>query len=192
MASARLLPAAVLVALSMLVTGCATTAQPAPSASTVTTAPTADATGAGQPTPTATASTGVADASCETLVSTDILADLTTQGWTYREDPFVIGDLTLDDGLQCMWADFTTASGNLLLFGWAPITNDEAAQAQDQLVTQGWTVEEGGDSLYVTEDGTQAPTVDADGYGMTYEFGDGWVTVSDTKQNLLLIERPGR
>jgi hypothetical protein len=28
---------------------------------------------------------------------------------------------------------------------------------------------------------------DEDGYGMTYLFGDGWVTLSDTKQGLLLV-----
>ena len=34
-------------------------------------------------------------------------------------------------------------------------------------------------------------TTDAEGYGITYLFGDGWVTFSDTRQGLLLIQRPG-
>ncbi|MCT9001478.1 nitrate ABC transporter substrate-binding protein [Microbacterium memoriense] len=194
MASARVIPTAVLAslgALSLLLTGCATSAQPSPTETTVTTAPNPDPSdGAAEPMPTTTATAGASEATCDNLVSEEILTDLTVQGWTYRQDPFTVGDLTLEEGMQCMWADFTTASGNLLLFGWAPITEDEAVVAQDQLVAQGWTIEEASDGVYVTEDGMQAPTVDENGYGMTYEFGDGWVTVSDTKQNLLLIERP--
>ncbi|WP_292834849.1 hypothetical protein [Microbacterium sp.] len=177
-------------ALSLLLVGCGAPAQPTPTEATMTTTPSPVNTELGGATPTASATASVSDATCDTLVSEGILADLTAQEWTYREDPFTIGDITLDDGLQCMWADFTTASGNLFLFGWAPITSDEAAQAQSQLIAQGWTVEQAPDGVYVTEDGSQAPTVDENGYGMTYQFGDGWVIVADTKQNLLLIERP--
>lgn len=194
MALARLFPITALVslgALSLVLTGCGASAEPAATAAATTTAaPIQTPTATAQPTPTATAGVAAADATCETLVSEDLLAELTAQNWTYREAAFTIGDVTLDAGMQCTWADFTTASGNLLLFGWAPITNDEAVAAQDALVAQGWTVEQGTEGVYVTEDATQAPTVDENGYGMTYEFGDGWVTVSDTKQNLLLIERP--
>ena len=86
--------------------------------------------------------------------------------------------------------DYSVASGNLLLFGWAPITAEEADAAVSRLESQGWTREEAAEGYYVTEDATQSPTTDEDGYGMTYEFGDGWVTVADTKQGLLLIQRP--
>lgn len=190
MASSRLLPSVALVAISLLLAGCATPSESVPTRAPVTTAPTPTTTSGSEPTPTASATAGASSVTCDSLVSADILADLTTQGWTYREEPFTVGDVTIDDGVQCMWADFTTASGNLLLFGWAPITTDDAAAAQENLVAQGWTVEQASDGVYVTEDASQAPTVDENGYGMTYEFGDGWVTMSDTKQNLLLIERP--
>ncbi|MGB4776810.1 nitrate ABC transporter substrate-binding protein, partial [Microbacterium sp.] len=142
------------------------------------------------PVPTAAATAGAADGTCEGLVGDEILGDLKAQNWSYKEDVFAIAGETLQDGFTCTWADFTVASGNLLLFGWAPITADEADAALGRLEEQGWTREEGTDSYYVTEDATQSPTVDENGYGMTYEFGDGWVTVADTKQNLLLIERP--
>lgn len=193
MAVTRLTPAAVLpgiLALALVLSACATPGAPTPTGTVVTTAPTPTATDAGAATPT-TSPTTVPEATCDSLVAEDILTDLTAKGWTFEEAPFTAGDLTLDDGLQCTWADFSVASGNLFLFGWAPITADEAQQAQDQLVAQGWTIEDAEDGgLYVTEDGTRAPTVDENGYGMTYEFGGGWVTIADTKQNLLLIERP--
>lgn len=133
-----------------------------------------------------------ADVTCESLIGPDLVAELTDQGWTVREDPFVIVDTELTDGTACTWGDFENTTGDdLLLFGWSPITAEEAAAAQTALETEGWIVEEGSDGVYVTEDPTQAIAVDEDGYGVTYLFGDGWVTVSDTKQGLVLIERPG-
>lgn len=194
MASSRFTPVTLLTtiaALTLVLSGCATAAAPSPSETVVTTAPTPTATADDGASPTPTSTAGAESAACDTLVAEDILADLTATGWTFKEEPFVVGDLTLEDGLQCMWADFSVASGNLFLFGWAPITAEQAEDAQTQLVAQGWTIEQATDGVYVTEDGTRAPTVDADGYGMTYEFGNGWVTVADTKQNLLVIERPG-
>ena len=115
---------------------------------------------------------------------------LVAKGWSFKETPFAAGGVTLDDGLQCTWADFTKPSGNLLLFGWAPLTGDQATKIQNALEQEGWKRESEGDYVYLTQDASQAPTVDENGYGMTYEFGDGWVTLSDTKQNLLLIQRP--
>ncbi len=179
-----------LAALTIALSGCATGATPAPTESVVTTAPTPTETAAATSTPIAEPTSDAV--TCDTLVAEDVVADLSAKGWTFKEEPFTAGSLTLEGGLQCMWADFTTASGNLFLFGWSPVTAEEAEEAQEQLVADGWTVEQAdGGGVYVTEDGTRAPTVDEDGYGMTYEFGDGWVTVADTKQNLLLIERPG-
>lgn len=131
------------------------------------------------------------DVTCENLIGADLVSEFTEQGFTAREDPFVIGDLTIDDGISCTWGDFEAETGdNLLLFGWAPLSADDAATAQTALEAEGWISEEGADGLYVTEDPAQAIAVDDDGYGMTYLFGDGWVTVSDTKQGLVLIERP--
>jgi hypothetical protein len=131
-----------------------------------------------------------APVTCDTLISEDTRAELEAQGWTVRDEPFLIDTETFDDGLQCTWGDFSTATGNVLMFGWAPIDSELAADLQATLVEQGWTREEGEDGVYVTEDPSHALTVDENGYGLTYLFGDGWVTFGDTKQSLLLIERP--
>lgn len=132
------------------------------------------------------------DVECETLLDADLVNDLTSRGWTPREDPFFLGDVELADGISCTWGDFTAETGdNLLLFAWSPITPEESSAAVATLESEGWIVEEGADGLYVTEDPAQAIAVDDDGYGMTYLFGDGWVTLSDTKQGLVLIQRPG-
>ncbi|CAN7313702.1 hypothetical protein LJR045_001657 [Microbacterium sp. LjRoot45] len=145
------------------------------------------------PTPTVTVpAVDPADVTCENLIGADLVEELTDQGWTPREDPFIIGDLELADGTSCTWGDFEQATGDdLLLFGWSPITADEASSVQAALESEGWLREEGTEGVYLTEDPSQAIAVDEDGYGMTYLFGDGWVTVSDTKQGLILIERPG-
>jgi hypothetical protein len=131
------------------------------------------------------------DVTCEMLLEPELVDDLTSRGWTPREDPFYIGDVELTDGTACTWGDFTAETGdNLLLFAWSPITTEERTTALAALQAEGWTTEEGADGLYVTEDPAEAIAVDDDGYGMTYLFGDGWVTLSDTKQGLVLIQRP--
>ena len=132
------------------------------------------------------------DVECETLLDPELVSDLTSRGWTPREDPFFIGDVELSDGISCTWGDFTAETGdNLLLFAWAPITPDQRTAAMTTLRSEGWNVEEGADGVYVTEDPELAIAVDDDGYGITYLFGDGWVTLSDTRQGLVLIKRPG-
>ncbi|MGA7146930.1 MAG: hypothetical protein WBX17_00370, partial [Microbacterium sp.] len=73
---------------------------------------------------------------------------------------------------------------------WAPIVADAAVDAQADLVDQGWLREEAPNGVYITEAKETTIAVDADGYGMTYLFGDGWVKLADTKQGLLLIEWP--
>lgn len=175
-------------ALAML-SGCASSPEPTPTATVGTDAPSADPS-APAPEPTARPTATDAAATCETLIVGDLLDELTAQGWTAKETPFAAGGVTVDGGLQCTWADYDVPSGNLMLFGWAPITADQATRMQKGLEAEGWLREEGSETLYITEDPMQAPTIDENGYGMTYEFGDGWVTVSDTKQNLLLISRP--
>jgi len=174
---------------ALLLTGCGTSAEPDPTATVGGGTPSAAPTDA-QPTPSATPSATAAAATCDSLIVPDVHEELGAQGWTFKETPFAAGGVTLGKGLQCTWADYTTASGNLMLFGWAPITVDQAADMQRGLEAQGWLREEDGSGVYITEDPMQAPTIDDNGYGMTYQFGDGWVTVSDTKQNLLLIQRP--
>jgi hypothetical protein len=74
------------------------------------------------------------------------------------------------------------------VFGWAPASDTEAQTARSELLASGW--KSVGDE-YITENPENVLNPDSDGYGMTYQFGDGWITLADTKQGLLLIERPG-
>lgn len=174
---------------ALLLTGCGAAAEPTPSqtggAGTPTTAPTA-----AEPEPSADPIATAAAATCESIISADILADLGAQGWTSQENPFTAGGVTAADGILCTWADYDVASANSMLFGWAPLTADEATAMQNGLGSEGWLREIDGDSVYITEDPEQALTVDENGYGMTYRFGNGWVILADTKQYLLLVERP--
>lgn len=188
------LTAALTVGIALVASSCATTPAPQPTApeggSTETVAP-VDPSATPDPSDTAGA-VDPASVTCENLIGADLVEELTEQGWTPREDPFLIGDLELADGTACTWGDFEETTGDdLLLFGWSPITADDATAAQAALEAEGWIAEDGSDGVYVTEDPSQAIAVDEEGYGMTYLFGDGWVTVSDTKQGLVLIERPG-
>ena len=192
MTSPRSLPLAslaVLGAAALLLTGCSGSAEPDPTATVGTTAPSGAPTDAA-PQPSASADAAPVDATCESILDADTVAQFGAQNWTYKETPFAAGGVTLDDGLQCTWADYDVPSGNLMIFGWAPITADQAAQMQQGLEAEGWLSEDDGTNSYITEDPMQAPTVDDNGYGMTYQFGDGWVTVADVKQNLLLIQLP--
>jgi len=192
MTSPRSLPLvslAVLGTAALLLTGCSGSADPDTTATVGTTAPSAAPTDAA-PQPSASADAAPVDATCESILDADTVAQFGAQNWTYKETPFAAGGVTLDDGLQCTWADYDVPSGNLMIFGWAPITADQAAQMQQGLEAEGWLSEDDGTNSYITEDPMQAPTVDENGYGMTYQFGDGWVTVADVKQNLLLIQLP--
>ncbi|GAA5149391.1 hypothetical protein GCM10025768_12540 [Microbacterium pseudoresistens] len=158
-------------------------AQPGPPESTPSSTP-ADA---GTPSPAGDAS---AMPTCDTLIGASTVAVLTNQGWTARQSDFAFGPDIVPGGLQCLWADASTASDNGLLYGWAPLSAEDAASAQETLLSQGWVKEDAASGVYITADPQFAMGKDDDGYGMTYLFGDGWVTVSDTKQGLLLIDRP--
>jgi hypothetical protein len=124
---------------------------------------------------------------CETIVSTGTVQVLTDAGWTFEEKDFVIGDVTLSDGLLCFWADYEVASDHGQLYGWSEISPADATRAQSSLLAEGWTREDGPEGIYLTENPQFAMGVDEDGYGMTYLFGDGWVKFADTRQGLLLI-----
>lgn len=179
-----------------LLSACAPSPAPAPttptSGSTETIAPSGPAS-TPQPEETGGGAVAPEDVTCENLIGADLVTELSDQGWTARVDPFFIGDLELADGISCTWGDFEASAGDdLLLFAWSAISADDAASAQAALSAEGWITEESSAGVYVTEDPAQAIAVDADGYGMTYLFGDGWVTLSDTKQGLVLIERPGQ
>lgn len=172
----RALPLALLAAISLAAAGCAASddGDTAPSS----------------PGPTPGATSAAAAVTCETLISPSMVSELEDAGWTSQQEVFRIGALELPDGIQCVWGDFTIVDDQLMLFGWAPIADDVSETAQQRLISEGWISEESADGRYVTENPETAISVDDEGYGITYLFGDGWVTVADTKQDLLLIERP--
>jgi len=140
-------------------------------------------------------SSGSAGEGCEALVEPDTLGEFASRGWTYKQTPFTFEtqppSAPLDGGMICTWADYSVASANLIVFGWSPITAEKAESIAAQLEKEGWRRESSADGFYITQDPTKALSTDPNGYGMTYEFGDGWVMVSDWKQNLLLMVRPG-
>ncbi|TQJ31856.1 hypothetical protein [Microbacterium sp. SLBN-146] len=128
---------------------------------------------------------------CETIIPVATVTDFESVGWTYEESPFYIGELEIVDGIMCVWADFDAPAGDhLQLYGWAPITPDDARAAQSSLTSQGWIREEAAEGVYITENPETTIAVDAEGYGMTYLFTDGAVELADTKQGLLLVEWP--
>ncbi len=185
------LGAAIVLALAVttLVTGCSGEPPPAPQ-TTQTTAGTPSAP-APEPTPTPTGDAAGEEPTCETLIGADVVADFESIGWTAQAEKLYIGERALDDGLQCVWADFEGPAGDhLQMFGWGEVSADEAADSQAWLVSQGWIREDSDLGVYITTPKGTAIVVDDDGYGMTYLFGDGWVKFADTKQGLLLIEWP--
>lgn len=180
--------AAVLLAATLMVaTGCApaTTATP-------------DAGGSPEPAPTSPSPTPLetpseapaADPTCETIIPATTVEDLTGVGWTARAEPFRIIEREIPEGVQCVWGDFTTATDHVQIYGWAPITADQAAEAQSALVSLGWRMEDSPEGVIVTESAETTVATDEEGYGLTYLFGDGWVKYADTKQGLLLVIWP--
>ncbi len=172
-----------LLALSLLIAGCS-----APQQQPVTGPTSAPPMG---PTDHAPEPTQAPTPTCDTIVSPSLVEKLTGLGWTAKEDVFSAGDTALEGGIQCTWADFDGhASDNLLVYGWAPIDETAARALQSELVSQGWVREDDGGSVYITESPEFASSVDENGYGTTYQFGDGWVKIARTKQGLLLIDWP--
>ncbi|MDJ1113559.1 hypothetical protein [Microbacterium dauci] len=140
-------------------------------------------------TPTPAPTVDPASVTCENMLAADAAAEFAATDWSVREDPFVILDLELPDGTACTWGDFSSpTSDDLVLFGWSPIDDADAASVQTALLEEGWVREDDGDDVILTEDPASALRLDADGYGMTYRFESGAVTVSDTKQGLDLID----
>jgi len=124
-----------------------------------------------------------AELSCETILPAETVEAFTDAGWTSRQDPFYVGNTELVDGLQCIWGNPEVASDDVQVYGWAPLTGDEPQQVTDELTAQGWVEsEENGATYFVAPD--DAPM------GMAYRLTDDQLTVSDTKQGLLLIEWP--
>lgn len=128
---------------------------------------------------------------CETIITAGTVDALTEIGWTPERKDFVIGDVALPDGMLCFWADYSVATDHGQLYGWAAISADEATKAQTSLLASGWIRENAPEGSYFTEDPRFSLSVDEQGYGMTYLFGDGWVKLSDTKQGLILVDWAG-
>ncbi len=186
---ARLGAALVLTLSAALATACTA----APALEPEVTETTAGTPSAPAPEPSAEPTEAVAsgDPTCETIIPDEIVADFESLGWKARADPFFVGELEIPEGVWCVWADFEGQAGDhVQIFGWAPIDEDVARDAQTDLISQGWVREDGPDGVYITENPEMTIATDAEGYGMTYRFGDGWVMVADTKQGLVLIEWP--
>ncbi|MFJ4164610.1 hypothetical protein ACIPY5_03570 [Microbacterium sp. NPDC089698] len=183
-----ILPLGLAVGVLTAATACAGgTPSPAPSVK-----PTSDAK-SNAPTPTAPPTSDVtvtapASMSCETLIPSDTVAALHKQGWAAMKRDFAFGPDPVPGGIECLWSDPAIASDHGLLYGWAPIAGADAKARQEQLVASGWIREDSDRGVYITADPRASLSQDADGYGMTYLFGPGWVTVSDTKQGLVLID----
>lgn len=180
---------AALVLSAVVLSACGSAAEAAPeetgnAATPTTAAPAPSETSAPEP-------TAAADPTCETLIAESVVATFESYGWTAQESPLYIGSTEIDGGLQCMWADFGGPAGDHgQMFGWAEISDDDAETAQDELLSQGWRLEEDGAAVYITESPETVIAPDENGYGITYYFADGQVKAADTKQGLLLIEWP--
>jgi hypothetical protein len=179
--------AAGLFALTVL-TGCAAPSTPPAATPSSSTPPTPAAV---EPVTTPEPSATPAEISCESMISAGTVDALSDAGWTAEPKEFVIGDVELTEGMLCFWGDYSVGSDHGQLYGWSPITAENAAKAQTALVAGGWRREEGPSGVYFTEDPQYSMGTDDDGYGMTYLFGDGWVKLADTKQGLVLIEWTG-
>lgn len=181
----RIISAAAAVIVCVALTGCAAPTEPpapTPSASKTPTHAAIDPVATPEP------SAPPAEISCESMISAGTVEALSDAGWTSEPKEFVIGDVELTEGLLCFWADYSVGSDHGQLYGWSPITEEDAAAAQTALVASGWRREQGPEGVYFTENPQYSMGTDDEGYGMTYLFGDGWVKLADTKQGLILIE----
>ncbi|UJP11265.1 hypothetical protein L2X99_06960 [Microbacterium sp. KUDC0406] len=176
-----------ILALALAITACAPSPEPAPTKTTAekppVEAPPATA-AAEDPDP---APAEGADPTCDTIISEGTVEALKEQGWSAEASEFRVGELVLDGGLMCSWADYSTASDHGQQYGWAPVDAKTASDLQATLLSEGWQRVEGEDGV-ITEDPRYAFATDDEGYGVTYQFGDGWVEIADTKQGLLLID----
>lgn len=184
----RLAAAALVASVALLVSACSGGTAATPD-STATTAPTGSsaATSAADP---STSATAAAAPTCETIIPEQTVSDFASVGWTYREETFRVATLELTGGIQCTWGDYTVASDHVQIYGWAPITADQATTARAELLADGWVAVDASDGDFVTENPETAVATDDNGYGMTFQFGDGWIKLADTKQGLVLIEWP--
>ena len=186
---ARLAAAASIATLAVLLAACtATDPSTKPSQST---SPSANPSSPPSVKPSAPDTHEAIPATRDNIVSERTLQQFADAGWTAKNFDFMIGETVLRDGAYCVWGNYSgPGSDNVAIFGWSPITNAEATAAQQELITAGWIRENGDAGVYITENPEYAISLDDGGYGMTYLFGDGWVTVSETKQSLQLVGAP--
>ncbi len=133
-----------------------------------------------------------AEPACETIIPESTVEVFESEGWTARADSFRVGAIEIPAGIQCTWGDYSVATDHVQVFGWAPLEAAEVGRAEAELLQSGWTREEGDGGFYITESAETVLAPDDEGYGFTYFFGDGFVTLADTKQSLLLVEWPPR
>lgn len=181
----RLAPVTLTLVAAAMLAGCTTPSAPAetpaasgPAPSSPVASPSAEASAPALPDPT-----------CENIIGAASFEELEGSGWQYEQRPFTAGTVEIPDGISCVWTNANEPGGNIVVFGWAPVTAEEAESAEESLTDQGYTREEGDGGVYLTEDPNFALTVDEEGYGMTYFFGDGYVHLADVKQGLPVIER---
>jgi hypothetical protein len=97
------------------------------------------------------------------------------------------------DGIQCWWAaDPTVGTDNVLLYGWAPATEDEwnALVAERMAETDAaWFTEEDERGVYLTHK-TDYWVQDAEGYGTTYLFTGEAILFAQTKEETADVVGP--
>jgi hypothetical protein len=178
--------ALVLASTVVMAAGCSPASDDAGTATTPTPAATSPT-----PTPSVTESAApVEEPKCDTIIPAQTVADFESVGWTAQASSFRIGATEVEGGIQCIWGDFTVATDHVQIYGWAPISDEDAEAGQQELVTSGWRLETTPEGTIVTESTDTAITTDDAGYGLTYLFGDGWVKYADTRQGLLLVVWP--
>lgn len=125
---------------------------------------------------------------CETIIASSLVEQFTELGWEPHVEPFRIGPTEISGGVACTWGDFEMGANDVVqMYGWAPLEAEQSSDLQDYLASEGWRVEDAGSITYITESMPSAEWSDEDGYGMTYAFGDGWVSLADTKSGLDVI-----
>lgn len=130
-----------------------------------------------------------ADPTCETIIPRSTAEDFLSLGWSVSQEPFRVGAMEITGGIQCKWGDQKITTDRVQMFGWAPIDEADATKATRDLVAAGWVREDAPEGTYVTENPAWSAGR-ADGGGITYLFGDGWVKMADTRQSLVLIDGP--
>lgn len=176
------------VTIALALSACAPAAEPSPTmtpSDATTPTPTPEPSVSETPEP---EETPQAAPTCETIIAPSTVTALSAHGWTHREDQFRLGEDVIEGGIQCVWGDYTVASDNVQIFGWAPIDPAASNAAQQKLLAVGWQRADSDGRVYITENPDTAFAVDEDGFGMTYEFGEGWVKVADTRRGLVLVE----